>query len=311
MGILYQVPDAKTWAFMAFVLLALLAFNEFSRSTKWGGILMFIIIPIILTLFVWPTTAAPGNEYGTGTWFNWVKTYSVLTGCVGFMAIRYIPGLVEKKWVLAFPPLILALNIFEACIRDFQVYSFGLFDGGVVNNLWTISGPWNIMNGIAGLLNIIVICGWFGIFVSKDKTKDMMYPDMIWAYVIAYDLWNFAYTYNCISDHSVYCGLILLLSCTIPTFFIKKGCWLQHRAHTLALWIMFVMTVPQFADRIAPVPTTHNPTAFFIVSFLALASNVALAVYQFNIIRKKKLNPFKDEVYKDTKVYQDVIAENK
>jgi hypothetical protein len=311
MGILYQVPDAKTWAFMAFVLLALLAFNEFSRSTKWGGILMFIIIPIILTLFVWPTTAAPGNVYGTGTWFNWVKTYSVLAGCVGFMAIRYIPGLVEKKWVLAFPPLILALNIFEACIRDFQVYSFGLFDGGVVDNLWTISGPWNIMNGIAGLLNIIVICGWFGIFVSKDKTKDMMYPDMIWAYVIAYDLWNFAYTYNCISDHSVYCGMILLLSCTIPAFFIKKGCWLQHRAHTLALWIMFIMTVPQFADRIAPVPTTHNPTAFFIVSFLALAANVGLAVYQFNIIRKKKLNPFKDEVYKETKVYQDVIAENK
>jgi Family of unknown function (DUF5692) len=311
MGILYQVPDAKTWAFMAFVLLALLAFNEFSRSTKWGGILMFIIIPIILTLFVWPTTAAAGNEYGTGTWFNWVKTYSVLIGCVGFMAIRYIPGLVEKKWVLVFPPLILALNIFEACIRDFQVYSYGLFDGGVVDNLWTISGPWNIMNGIAGLLNIIVICGWFGIFVSKDKTKDMMYPDMIWAYVIAYDLWNFAYTYNCISDHSVYCGMILLLSCTIPAFFIKKGCWLQHRAHTLALWIMFIMTVPQFADRIAPVPTTHNPTAFFIVSLLALAANVGLAAYQFNIIRKKKLNPLKDEIYVETKAYQDVIAENK
>jgi hypothetical protein len=296
---------------MAFVLLALLAFNEFSRSTKWGGILMFIVIPIILTLFVWPTTAAAGNEYGTGTWFNWVKTYSVLVGCVGFMAIRYIPGLVEKKWILAFPPLILALNIFEACIRDFQVYSYGLFDGGVVDNLWTISGPWNIMNGIAGLLNIIVICGWFGIFVSKDKTKDMMYPDMIWAYVIAYDLWNFAYTYNCISDHSVYCGMILLLSCTIPAFFIKKGCWLQHRAHTLALWIMFIMTVPQFADRIAPVPTTHNPTAFFIVSFLALAANVGLAAYQFNIIRKKKLNPLKDEIYVETKAYQDVIAENK
>jgi hypothetical protein len=71
------------------------------------------------------------------------------------------------------------------------------------------------------------------------------------------------------------------------------------------------MTVPQFADRIAPVPTTHNPTVFFVVSFLALAANLGLAIYQFNIIRKKKLNPFKDEVYKDTKVYQDVVAENK
>lgn len=31
---------------------------------------------------------APGNEYGTGNWFNWVKTYSALAGCVGFMALR-------------------------------------------------------------------------------------------------------------------------------------------------------------------------------------------------------------------------------
>lgn len=52
---------------------------------------------------------------------------------------------------------------------------------------------------------------------------------------------------------------MLLLSCTVSTFFIKKGAWLQHRAQTLALWIMFVMTVPQFADVLAPIPTTRNP----------------------------------------------------
>src|SRR6056297_4049239 len=124
MGILYNVPDAKTWAFMAFALLALMAFNEFSRSTKWGGILLFIAAPLFLTFFVWPETAAPGNEYGTGTWFNWVKTYSCLAGVLGFMAIRYIPSLAKKKWVLVFPAAILAINILEACIRDFQVYSF-------------------------------------------------------------------------------------------------------------------------------------------------------------------------------------------
>lgn len=48
----------------------------------------------------------------------------------------------------------------------------------------------------------------------------MMWPDMDWVYILTYDLWNFAYTYNCISDHSVYCGMLLLLSCTIPSFFI-------------------------------------------------------------------------------------------
>ena len=310
MGILYETMNAQAWGIWFFVLFALMAFNELGRTTKWGGLALFLFIPLGLTIFVWPTTAAPGNEYGTGTWFNWVKTYSVLIACIGFWAMRYIPGVVEKKWVLCFPPLILALNIFEACLRDFQVYSFGLWDGGYMDNLWMMSGPWNIMNGIAGLLNIIAICGWFGIFISKDKTKDMIYPDMIWAWIIAYDLWNFAYTYNCIADHSIYCGAALLLSCTIPAFFIKRGAWLQHRAHTLALWIMFVMTVPQFADRIAPVPTSHNPKAFFVVSLLALLSNIALVIWQFYRIRKYRLNPLKDEIYTDTRAYRQVIAEN-
>lgn len=310
MGILYESAGLSGWGIWLFVLFALMAFNEFGRATKWGGIALFLVVPIVLTIFVWPKTAAPGNEYGTGTWFNWVKTYSALAGCLGFMAMRYRPALMQKKWILYFPPAILGLNILEAAIRDFQVFSYGAWDGAYIDNLWMMSGPWNIMNGIAGLLNIVAICGWVGIFISKDKTKDMIWPDMIWAWVIAYDLWNFAYTYNCIADHSFYCGLALLLSCTIPTFFIKKGAWLQHRAQTLALWIMFVMTVPQFADRIAPVATTHNPTAFFAVSAIALLANLALVIYQFSKIRRQKLHPLKDELYTDTAAYQRVVAEN-
>lgn len=320
MGLLYTAGDMSYWAIWLFILFALMAFNELGRSKPWAGITLFGIVPLVLTIFVWPTTAAPGNEYGTGTWFNWVKTYSALAGCLGFMALRFVSWtgkdgqthhLYEKKWALCFPPLILAINIAEAVLRDFQVFSFGLWRGGTVENLWTISGPWNIMNGIAGILNIITICGWLGIFVSRDKTRDMIWPDMIWPWIIAYDLWNFAYTYNCISDHSAYCGLALLLSCTIPTFFIKRGAWLQHRAQTLGLWIMFIMTVPQFADRIAPIPTTHNPTAFFIVSAVALAFNAGVAVYQLLQIKRRSLNPLHDEIYTHTRPYKAVVDENR
>jgi uncharacterized protein DUF5692 len=311
MGILYETTNITGWGIWLVVLLSLIALNELGRSKKIWGIILFLIVPITLTIFVWPKTAAPGNEYGTGNWFNWVKTYSALAGCLGFMALRYKPSLAKKKWLICFPALILSLNIFEAAIRDFQCYSYGAWTGEKINHLWVMSGSWNIMNGIAGLLNIITICGWAGIFISKNKSKDMIWPDMIWTWIVAYDLWNFAYTYNCISDHSLYCGLALLLSCTIPAFFIKKGAWLQHRAQTLALWIMFIMTVPSFADRIAPVPTTHNPTAFFIVSLVALIANAALAIYQFSKIFKNKLNPLKDEIYTDTKAYKQVVAENR
>ncbi|MEG2290293.1 MAG: DUF5692 family protein [Clostridium sp.] len=311
MNILYESVSFQGWGIWIFILFALMAFNELARSKKWAGIILFVIVPVVLTIFVWPTTAAIGNEYGTGNWFNWVKTYSALAGCIGFMAIRYIPALAKKKWVLWFPPLILAVNIFEAVLRDFQCFSYGAWEGAVINNLWVMSGSWNIMNGIAGILNIIAICGWVGIYVSRDKTKDMIWPDMIWIWIIAYDLWNFAYTYNCIADHSFYCGLALLLSCTIPAFFIKKGAWLQHRAHTLAFWAMFVLTVPTFADKLAPVATTHNPTAFFIVSLLSLIANVVVVIYQFRKIFKNKLNPIKGEIYTDTKAYKEIIAENK
>ena len=40
-----------------------------------------------------------------------------------------------------------------------------------------LGGPWNIINGIAGILNILTISGWVGIFVSKDRSRDMIWPD--------------------------------------------------------------------------------------------------------------------------------------
>lgn len=310
MGILFENAGVMGWVIWFIVLIGLMGLNELARAKKWSGILLFIALPVFLTIFVWPNSAAMGNEFGTGNWFVWVKTYSALAGCIIFMGLRYFPKLQSKKWYLALPAAILAINILEAAVRDFQVFSFGAWDGKVIDYLWTMSGSWNIMNGIAGLLNALAICGWAGIYISKDKTKDMIWPDMIWPWIIAYDLWNFAYVYNCIADHSFYAGFALLLSCTIPAFFIKKGAWLQHRGHTLAFWAMFVMTIPQFAEKLAKVPTTHNPKAFFIVSLVSLTANVALVGYQAFIIIKRKKNPLKDELYADTKAYKQIVEAN-
>jgi hypothetical protein len=166
------------------------------------------------------------------------------------------------------------------------------------------------MNGIAGLLNIITISGWLGIYVSKGKSKDMLWPDQLWFWIIAYDLWNFAYVYNCIPDHSFYSGAMLLLSCTIPAFFIKRGAWLQHRAQTLALWAMFSLTFPYFADTSKfAVQSSHNPVALMVVSGLALASNVAVFIYHFYRVFKNKKNPLKDEIYSDLAAYKEIASD--
>jgi hypothetical protein len=276
---------------------------SWQAGRKWAGLFLFVALPLVLTIFVWPETAGAGSS--TGTWFHWVKVYSALAGCLGFMAIRYFPRVSANKWALIFPPAILAINIFEACVRDFQVGAMNA--DGIVDGVYMVSGSWNYMNGIAGIINLVAITGWMGIYISKDKSQDMMWPDMIWPWIIAYDLWNFAYVYNCVGDHSFYAGAALLISCTIPAFFIRKGAWLQHRAHTLALWMMFTMAVPAFVgDSQFSVEASHSPSALFTVSAIALAANVALAVLQITKMVKRHKNPLKEEIYDNTAAYRRV-----
>ena len=58
----------------------------------------------------------------------------------------------------------------------------------------TLYGGWhNVFNGVAGIINIACMTGWFGLYLSK-KRQDMLWPDMTWVFIIAYDLWNFCYT---------------------------------------------------------------------------------------------------------------------
>lgn len=299
--------EPLTWytILMWFIVLAgLMLVNELARMNKWVSLAIFLALPLVLTFTVWPDTAGKGSS--VGTWFHWAKVYSSLAGCLGFLALRHIKGASANKYLLMFPPFILALNILEAVVRDFQCYGFN----GVVDGVLMVGGPWNIMNGIAGLLNIITISGWMGIYISRDKKKDMLWPDMLWFWIIAYDLWNFAYVYNCVSDHAFYAGAALLVSCTIPSFFIRTGAWLQHRAQTLAIWMMFVMCFPAFVDTsMFAVKSSHSVTALWVVSGLALAANVAVFGYHAYRIVRYRLNPLTEEIYTELAAYREVASE--
>lgn len=215
------------------------------------------------------------------------------------------------KWALCFPPLILAINIAEAVVRDFQVSAFTTLTSLPDEAMNVLGGPWNIMNGIAGILNIITITGWFGICVrkktKKDGSMDMLWPDMLWFWIIAYDLWNFAYTYNCLPRHSFYCGIGLLLAPTICAFTVGKGAWLQHRAQTLALFCMAAQTFPLLLDKSAyTIESSYNPTALFYVSLAALVSNIAVFIYMIYKVAKTKRNPYLGELYSDLEKFKEV-----
>ena len=184
-------------------------------------------------------------------------------------------------------------------------------------------GWWNWVNGIAGIINIFCMTAWWGIYSSKDK-KDMLWPDMTWCYILAYDLWNFEYTYNCLPTHSWYCGLALLLAPTFANHFWNKGGWIQNRANTLALWCMFAQVFPLFQDNSvfttitsvyadgfmnpAVRPTAANPTAQGVVAIIALVVNVVILASIIKRAKIQKKNPYKQEIFCDQKDFQEAMA---
>jgi hypothetical protein len=303
----FEAQPLSNWIMWLVVFVALILLNEVGRRYKAGGIILFMILPVILTLFVWPKTT---KGTSVSDWFHYAKVYSSLAGCIGFWLLRHVKGASTKKWVLCFPPLILAINICEAVARDFQIGGLHLnkeaFEGMVL-----VSGSWNYMNGIAGILNILTITGWFGICLRKktdrDGSKDMLWPDMLWFWIIAYDLWNFAYTYNCLPGHAWYCGFALLLAPTLCAFTVGKGAWLQHRAQTLAIWCMFAQTFPAFIDKGAfAVASSYNPVPLFAFSFGALAVNIAVFAYMVYKVIKTRKNPYLGELYTDLRSYREI-----
>lgn len=307
---------------MLFIVLgSLFVFNEVARRYKWVGLISFTVLPVALTV-LW-FTVLKENTYTD--WFHLAKVYSATAGSIGFWAIRHIEKknkasgavtwkLSSNKIALCFPPLILAINILEAVARDFEVgASYWMMNSGAIEGevIGVLGGPWNIMNAIAGILNIIAITGWFGIVIrkktQKNQSKDMLWPDQLWFWIIAYDIWNFTYTYNCIPTHSWYAGLALLIAPTLCAFTLGKGAWLQHRAQTLAIWCMFAQTFSAFQDQGRfLVASTYNPVIYTILGAVSLGVNVAVFGYMIYKVFKTKRNPYKTELYSDLKKYQEI-----
>ena len=161
-----------------------------------------------------------------------------------------------------------------------------------------------MLNALAGVFLLLTLTGWMGIKVSKTKSRDMVWPDQLWFWIIAYDLWNAAYCYNCISTRAMYAGIALLVSCTVAEMFIKKGIWLQHRAQTLALFGMFSLAVDYQAMPALSITATYNPNAWTVLSAVALAFNFGVFVYEVYRIVKYKRNPLKQEMFTALKAYR-------
>ena len=319
------------WLGWIMVFVSLIAANEVARRSKTGGIVCFLGIPAVLTVYFIAiyVCAGMGMEWALdnptylhmGSWFHYAKLYAATAGCIGFMMLKYGWGKLGRSEAFkVFPFAIVAINILIAVASDFEsaMRAFGttwVSTEGVV-----LMGGWhNVFNGIAGLINIFCMTGWWGIYTSK-KHDDMLWPDMIWLYILAYDVWNFQYTYLNLPTHTWYCGLALLLAPTVAAALWNKGGWIQNRANTLAVWCMFAQVFPMFQDNSVfttiPVlyadgfmdaavrPTLVNPVPQGVLSIVSVALNaLVLAIVIKRAIQQKK-NPYKHEIFTDTQDFQ-------
>ncbi|MBW3084868.1 hypothetical protein KEM60_01057 [Austwickia sp. TVS 96-490-7B] len=179
----------------------------------------------------------------------------------------------------------------------------------------TIGGYWNLMSALAGLLNIITITGLGKIFVTSRKgakVRGLIWVDMVWPWVVAYDLWNHAFLYNALGDYTWYCTLALLLACTIPAFTWAKGQWIWFRCYTLMFWIACNNLLPEIL--VPPNGMTNfatmDPTANIVCSGAALAANVILFGYWLWKILKHKRNPLTNVLYPELAEFRAIMNEH-
>lgn len=303
MGIFFDGLNLET--IIAFILYCLLlaGLNELGNRSLKSGIIMYLIVPLIGVFIVWPITAKGTNM---DNWFSHAKVLSSAAGALIFVGLRFSTRIRRMKWYYTLPALILAINMAEAVIREFEVATYTT--PVVVDGMQYVGGIWNNINAWAGLINLLLISGWFGIVILKDKHNTMCWPDMVWTWVIGYDLWNAVYCYNVLGSRGFY-ALSSLLIATVIAHKRKDGSWLQHRAGTLAVMNYVMFTFPHLLFRPElTVTNAWNPVVMTSVAVIALVWNVVIAVIQVKLIIKNKRNPLTDEINTEHPEYLSLSA---
>lgn len=264
-------PSHTSYAILQFLVLFAVMFfgNELCRKYKYFNHILFIILPIVLI----PHWLNAGFE----SWFRWVKLYSAIAGSFLFMLYRF-HGFNKFNWMKYAIAGILAINIFEAVMQDLST--------GQIPNL---------INGIAGILNILTISHFMGIKRDENKPHDMLWPGMTVFWIIAYDVWNIVFVYLNFPN-TVFNTLAVILAPTLAAIFIKKGTWLQARANTLSIYMMYLFTTAAFINNDLSLqltlPLPRNEGIVMGAALLSIIINVILAVfyYRFKFTGKAPAN---------------------
>ncbi|MFT5879431.1 MAG: hypothetical protein ACI86X_000534 [Moritella sp.] len=252
------------WVHLFGFFLLLVLLNELSRRYKYVSILLYCVIPIAF-LPMW-------MDNGITLWFKWAKLYSPIIATVWFIVVSHTK-LGSKNWAKFLVAAILIINIFEAVGQDFSI-------GFLPNTL----------NALGGILSIITLSRWKEIGPDNSKERDTLWPGMTLFWIIAYDIWNITFVYLNFPD-LVVINIAVLLACTLPAIYIKKGTWLQARAFTLSLFMIYYFTFTPFVNA-NMIAAPRNYTLMLVMGALSFGANFIYAVlfFRWKLTKKSPAN---------------------
>lgn len=272
MGLFYEGVNIYNVLLFLFILLCSILIYKLSSYNLLTGIVTYLVIPILL-LIVFITNVE--NTY-LNDWFHIFKLISVLIACYISLAMRYSKRIQNIKGVYILPSLILIINIAGAIIKELTIFYGNEY----------ISGIWNYFNITSGIILCITLVGWSGIYITETKSRNMVWNDMTWYWIIGYNLWNYTYSYNVYGNLSFY-SLAILLSATYLAFREVRGVWLQYRAYTLAISYIALFTVPSLLlNNHIVVYSSSNNVYKLIISIITLIVCISTFIYRYYTLKR-------------------------
>lgn len=287
---------------------------EVARRTKAGDIIFFIALPCALTAYfvVIKILAKNGVEWALknytyvykNDWYDYLKLCAAIFGAVGFILLRRGVSIGKKRWFKFLPFAFISAQLIICVGIELNIAVTG-------DKFYPFTGWWDIVNALAGFINIFCFTGRGYTYLSKDG-RDVLCPNLTKRYMAAFSLWYFTFMYSCAPAESWYGGLAVLLAVIFAEAFFGRGGWAQNYVKILTLWYMFSAVAPILrpSGLFYTSPSYISSSDMSVVGVMAVVSFAVNAVVLASVIArgiKQGKNPYESEVFTDTPYYKAIM----
>lgn len=317
MGVFFNLyGDNAVFSLIGFAVLfaAAVIINEVAKRTKTGDIIFFMALPCALTIYfvVLNILAASGVSSAQknytyvykNDWYDYIKLYAAVLGAVGFFLLRRGIGLGKKSWFKILPFLFVSAQLIVCVGIELNIAVTG-------DKFYPYTGWWDVINAVAGFMNIFCFTGRGYAYLSKDG-RGVLCPNLTRRYMAAFSVWYITFMYSCAPSECWYGGLAVILAVIFAEAFLGRGGWMQNYAKILTLWYMFSAVVPV----LRPSGSFYTTASYISSSDMSIVGGMAIVSFAVNfavlasvIARGIKLhkNPYENEIFIDTPYYKAIM----